>query len=260
MRRNNLMQLLAENRRAYTPMAQRIQRDAADGPVTLYLYDPIVGDRWMAEWTGGVCPQDFVPALRAIDAEQIDLRINCPGGDVFAAEAMCQAIREHKANITAHIEGLAASAATAITCACDQVLASPASQFMVHETWTFAIGNKGELRRTADLLDKCDQVMLAEYQRRSGNSLEQLTAWVEGETWFTAEEAMKAGFVDEVKVVAAGAQASARRWNLSAYTKAPKIDLPDEPAAEPPLAHASDEQRNQQQRRLRVARVLQPIE
>ena len=123
MRRNNLLQLLAENRHTYVPMAQRIQRAEGSDEVTLYLYDPIVSDRWMAEYWGGVCPQDFVPAVRAIEAETIHLRINCPGGDVFAAEAMCQALREHDATVHAHIEGLAASAATSITCACDKVLA-----------------------------------------------------------------------------------------------------------------------------------------
>lgn len=268
MRRNNLLQLLAENRHTYVPMAQRIQRAEGSDEVTLYLYDPIVSDRWMAEYWGGVCPQDFVPAVRAIEAETIHLRINCPGGDVFAAEAMCQALREHDATVHAHIEGLAASAATSITCACDKVLATPSSQFMVHETWTFAMGNKRDMRHIADLLDKCDQSMLAEYQRRSGNSLEQLQQWIEAETWFTAEEAQKAGFVDEVK--AGGGKfgsANARAWRLSAYARPPKIEVPaDAPAdapeeAAPASEHpAHDDHRLRQQQRLRLARLLQPVE
>lgn len=271
MRRNNLLQLLADNRHAFVPVAQRIHRAADSDEVTIYLYDPIVSDRWMAEYWGGVCPQDFVPAVRAIDAETIHLRVNCGGGDVFAAEAMCQALREHSATVVAHIEGLAASAATSITCACDRVLATAGSQFMVHETWTWAMGNKRELRRISDLLEKCDQTMLAEYQRRSGNSLEQLTAWIEAETWFTAEEAHKAGFIDEVKASGAKAQAAggaqARAWKLSAYANAPtpvlqpEAAVADEEPAQPPAPPTADDHtRSRLNQRTRLAALLQPIE
>lgn len=269
MRRNNLMQLLVENRHAYVPFGQRVHRAANADEVTIYLYDPIVTDRWMAEYFGGVCPQDFVPAVRQIEAGIIHLRINCPGGDVFAAEAMCQALREQAATVYAHIEGLAASAATSITCACDKVLATPASQFMIHETWTWGMGNKREMRRLGDLLEKCDGTMLAEYQRRSGNTLEQLTAWIEAETWFTAEEAQKAGFIDEVKAVSGGsntgqhARADARTWRLNAYAKAPDVAVPAEVPGEAvpsALPAATEDHRSRQQQRLRVARLRQPIE
>jgi ATP-dependent Clp protease protease subunit len=268
MRRNNLLQLLADNRRPYTPMAQRMQRNAAGNEVTLYLYDPIVEDRWMAEMFGGVCPQDFVPAVRAIDAEQIHLRVNCPGGDVFAAEAMCEALREHPAKVHAHIEGLAASAATAITCACDRVLATSGSKFMIHETWTIGMGSKSEFRRLADLLEKADETMLQEYHRRSGNSLDQLRAWIEAETWFTADEARNAGFVDEVKTSASRAQAraDARPWALSAYAKGADVvvpaDMPGQDNTEPttPAAPLVDEDtRSRQRQRVRVASLLLPV-
>ena len=190
----------------------------------------------MAEMFGGVCPQDFVPALHAIQADQIHLRINCPGGDVFAAEAMCQAIRENGAKVTAHIEGLAASAATAIACACDEVLATPASKYMIHETWTMALGNKRELRSMADVLDKADQSLIDAYARRTGNTPDQLQAWIEAETWFTAEEARRYGFVDTVKPADGGAKASAHGWRLGAYknaatqaTETTAVEQTDEP-------------------------------
>jgi ATP-dependent Clp protease protease subunit len=265
MRRNNLLQLLAENRHAFVPMAQRIQREDDSDEATVYLYDPIVGDRWMAEYWGGVCPQDFVPAVRAIQAATIHLRVNCPGGDIIATEAMCQALREQEATVIAHIEGLAASAATTITCACDRVLATPASKFMIHEGWTWAVGNKRELRRVADLLQSCDASMLADYQRRTGNTLEQLTQWVEAETWFSADEAHQAGFIDEVKAAGGGAaaqaSADARTWKLSAYARAPQITVPADPPAppaEPDALSAAD--RHHQQRRVRMVRLLAPIE
>lgn len=257
MRRNRLLQLLSDNRGTFTPIAARIVRESQD-ETTIYLYDPIVGDRLTAEWWGGVCPQDFVPALRAIDAKRIALRINCPGGDVFGAEAMCQALREHPAHVVGMIEGLAASAATSITCACDEVLMTPASKFMIHETWTLGIGNKRDLRALADLLEKCDDGMYEEYRRRSGNDLAQLAAWCEAETWFTAEQAKAAGFVDTVNdTKAAGPKQASRQWRLQAYLHAPEDVQTSAPAPEPP--HASPDHRARADQRLRVARVLQPI-
>ena len=151
--RNRLMQLLSDNRRAPVPMAQRVQR-LAQNEAEVYLYDPIVSSRVMAEWFGAICPQDFVPAVRALDVQTIHLRVNCPGGDVFGAEAMCEALRSHPARVVAHIEGLAASAATSVCCACDEVLITPASKYMVHETWTLAEGNKRDLRSLADQIGR----------------------------------------------------------------------------------------------------------
>lgn len=265
MRRNQLLQLLTENRRTFTPMAQRIQRVADGSEATVYLYDPIVSDRWMAEWFGGVCPQDFVPMVRAIDAERIFLRINCPGGDVFACEAMCEALRDHKATVEAHIEGLAASAATSIACACDRVLATPASKYMIHETWTWTGGTKRDHKRVMELLEKCDETMLEEYKRRTGQTLEQLRAWVEAETWFTADEAHNAGFVDEVKA-SAKASADARTWNLNAYARPPAPSQatpapPPTPDNDPPAPPTvDDETRSRLAQRTRAAGLLLPIE
>ena len=198
MRRNNLLQLLAENRHTYVPMAQRIQRAEGSDEVTLYLYDPIVSDRWMAEYWGGVCLE--LRARRAlIEAETIHLRINCPGGDVRRRSRNARPCASTTPRCTPTSKAWPPAPPPASPAPATKVLATPSSQFMVHETWTFAMGNKRDMRHIADLLDKCDQSMLAEYQRRSGNSLEQLQRWIEAETWFTAEEAQKAGFVDEVK-------------------------------------------------------------
>lgn len=221
MRRNRLMQLLSDNRGPFTPIAQRVVRESAE-EATVYLYDPIVSDRLTAEWWGGVCPQDFVPAIRSIDAQRIVLRINCPGGDVFGTEAMCQALREHKAHVVAMIEGICASAATSIACACDEAQMTPASKYMIHETWTMAMGNKRELRNIADLLAKCDDSMYEEYRRKTGNDLAQLAAWCEAETWFTADEAKAAGFVDGVIDAASSSPKQASRaWRLNAYANKP---------------------------------------
>lgn len=246
MRRNALLQLLAQNRQPPRPMASRIVRNS-DAEATVYLYDQIVGDRLSAEWYGGVCPQDFVPALHAIDAQTIHLRINSPGGDVFGSEAMAQAMREHPAQIVGHIDGLAASAATNIACACDRVEMARNAKYMVHQAWTIGMGNADDLRQTADLLDKVDASIIAEYARYTGKDAETVAAWVKAETWFAAEEALAAGFVHAIAGEAQPTNSSA--WNLSAYANAPK-----------PPPTASDEHRDRQRQRMRALSALHRIE
>ena len=245
-----LLQLLSENRRQFTPIEARVV--AKDQKAAIYLYDPIVGDRATAEWWGGVCPQDFVPAVRALEADEITIYTNCPGGDVFAAEAMCQALREHPANITMQIEGYAASAATAIACACDVVNMTPASKYMIHNTWTFAMGNADDLLATVDLLRKCDGSMYEEYVRRSGNTIEQVSAWCAAETWFTADDAVKHGFVDGIVANPTASARASARWNLSAYSNAPATAT--EPEQLNPAA-TEDHRARQQQRISMLART-----
>lgn len=251
--RNRLLQLLAENRKPFEPVQSKFVQ-AKGGEASIYLYDPIVSDRVTAEWWGGVCPQDFVPALRALEADHITLYTNCPGGDVFAAEAMCQALREHPAKITMQIEGYAASAATSIACACDEVVATAASKYMIHQTWCLAVGNADSLMQTVDLLRKCDASMFAEYEKRTGQSAEQIIEWCKAETWFTAEEAKQYGFIDRILEAAPSASA-ARKWNLSAYANAPASAPEPEPETELPetTAYATDEHRARQAQRLRLA-------
>lgn len=260
MRQNRLIQLLSDNRRPYRPMAQRIAQADGESEATVYLYDAIVGDRLAAEWWGGVCPQDFAPALRAIDADTIHLRINSPGGDVFGAEAICQALREHRAHVVAHIEGLAASAATAVACACDEVRITANSKYMVHETWSFGMGNKRDMRALADVLEKCDETLYAEYARFSGNDLRTIAGWCEAETWFTGEEAVRHGFAHQLATADAEppAQASAR-WRLNAYQHAP-ADAPMPDDADTAAAAATASKRARQGQQLRVLNTRHPIE
>lgn len=237
-----LLQLLADNRRPFTPISSRII--AAGNEATIYIYDPIVGDRATAEWFGGVCPQDFVPELSALKASTIHLRINSPGGDMFGAQAMAQALREHSANIVCHIDGLAASAATHIACAADSVVMSPGAMYMVHKSWTLAMGNADELRSTADLLDKADGIQIAGYMAKTGKPEAEVSAWVSAMTWFTAEEAMAAGFVDSIADSEPKVKA-ASTWNLRALGRE---------AQEPPAA--SQEHRDRQAQRLLRARIV----
>lgn len=218
--KHKLLQLLGDNARAdrRTPS---VRADTSGDTAKLYVYDVIDG-----YW--GATAKDVIDGLQAAGSKPVHLHINSPGGDVFEARAMVAAVRAHAPGVTVYIDGLAASAASYLALAGQQVHIQDGAMLMVHNAWTVAYGNKTELTKTADLLDKIDGTIAADYQRKTGATLEQIAAWMDAETWFTAAEAKTAGFVDSVVGADAGTQARAGAWNLSAYANAPKA------AATPP--------------------------
>ncbi|MBX3629320.1 MAG: Clp protease ClpP [Nitrosomonas sp.] len=183
---------------------------------TVYLYDVIVSD----DYWGGVSTLSFAKQLASITAPTINLRINSPGGDVFAARAMETAIREHKSNIISHIDGQAASAATYVAIAADTVKMSEGGFFMIHKAWSIAWGNADDMLQMAALLEKVDESLVATYANHTGKDAGEIREWMAAETWFGAQEALDAGFVDEIVTVPVKNQ---QRWDLSAYAHAPKI-------------------------------------
>ena len=261
--RNRLTQLLADNRglagRRFEVRAKPKAADATDGAdeAEIFLYDAIVDSDLEAEWWGGVSPQAFVKELRAITASTIHLRINSPGGSVFAARAIETALREHKALVIVHIDGLAASAATFVAMAGNEIRMAPGAMFMIHKAWTYAWGNANDLRVTADLLEKVDGTLVTTYAKRTGASAEQITEWMAAETWFTAEEARDAGFVDQVTEGDVEAQASASlNWNLSAFLARVARPSASKPAPQAPAPQ--EDPRARQRQRLRALSLAAP--
>lgn len=212
-----LLKLLAANKGA--PRRFEVIKNETAGEVTVFLYDLIVADDDTAYWYGGVSAQSFVKELLGITADVIHLRINSPGGDVFAARAMEQAIRDQKAKVIAHVDGYAASCASWLALACDEVEISPGGFFMIHKSWTVGMGNADDFTQTASLLSKVDQTFVDSYAAETGQTAEQLLAWMAAETWFDASESVEHGFADRV---AEGAVKNKAQWDLSAYGKAPR--------------------------------------
>lgn len=209
-----LLKLLANNRGFGTKQKALV---TAGDETTIYLYDSIVSDDATADWWGGVSAQTLVPQIREIKGGTINLRINSPGGDVFAAQAICQAIRDTSAKVIAHIDGYAASAATVVATSADEIKISEGGMYMIHCGWTFALGNANEMRATADLLDKVDQTICSQYAKKTNKSMDEVLALMQAETWFTAQDAVDSGFVDSISV-SPKVKAS---WDLSAYANAP---------------------------------------
>ncbi len=132
------------------------------------------------------------------DAENITLHINSPGGSVFSAVAIANTLKNHKAKITANIDGLAASAATIITSACDTVKMPKNALFMVHNPITFAYGNNQDMQKTLEMLNKVKNSIIETYLNKAKTDKETLSELMDNETWMSAEEAKEYGFIDEI--------------------------------------------------------------
>lgn len=217
MKKNPLIQLIQAN--LTKPKTFEVKAESDADEATIYLYDAI--DPW---W--GVDAQSFVTALQGIEASTIHLRVNSPGGDVFEARAIKTALEQHKASVKVHIDGLAASAATFIAMAGDEIEMAQGSFFMIHQAWSIAMGNANDFRDTANLLEKIDSQIVNDYAKRTKQDTEQLANWMQAETWFTADEAKEHGFVDSVFEAE---KPSNVIYDLSAYKNAPKMEAKPEP-------------------------------
>lgn len=165
-------------------------RNVSRSEAEIYIYDEI------GYW--GTTANDFIKDLADIKASKISLRINSPGGDVFDGIAIYNALKRHPANITAHVDGIAASAASFIAMAGDEVLMAPHSQMMIHEASGLCIGPADDMRKMADLLDKSSNNIAGIYAKRTGGSTEEWRAKMRDETWFSDQEAVDAGLADAV--------------------------------------------------------------
>lgn len=200
--------------RANAGRGSGIRSESAGDTATLYIYD-IIDAFW------GVSAQDVATALKAISAPKIDLRINTPGGDVFEARAIMTQLVAHPAEITAKIDGVAASAGSVIALAASTVQIADGGFYMIHKGWTWMMGNADDLRSTAALLDKIDGSLVNDYAAKTGKGAEEILSLMTAETWFTAEEAIEAGFCDSAMPTTAAAKAQARTFALGVYDNAP---------------------------------------
>jgi ATP-dependent Clp protease, protease subunit len=211
---NPLLKLLALNQHKGFFKAEKV----SDNEDVLYLYDVIVdSDPW---GMGGVSALDFVKTLYGMSAPVIHLRINSPGGDVFAARAMAQAIKEHPSTIIAHVDGMAASAATFPVIAADESVISEGGMFMIHNAWTVAAGNAKYFADMANFLSRTDQTLIDDYSKKTGQSAEQIKQWMDEETYFYGQEAVENNFVN---AIAPDVVKNSIAWDMSAYNHQPEL-------------------------------------
>jgi ATP-dependent Clp endopeptidase proteolytic subunit ClpP len=147
----------------------------------------------------GVSAKSFLADLQRIPADHtILLKIHSPGGEVFDGNAIFNSLKRRAADVVVQIEGIAASMATVISLAGNHVKMAANGFYMIHNPWGMAMGDAAELRDQAELLDKIRSNMVGAYAAKSGQSPEQIEEWMDAETWFTADQAHAAGFVDEI--------------------------------------------------------------
>lgn len=170
----------------------------------------------------GVSAKQFIADLKSVPADhEIILKIHSPGGEVFDGNAIYNALKRHTGGVSVQIEGLAASMATVISLAGAPVKMAANGFYMIHNPWGSAVGDAEEMRDQAALLDKIRSGMIAAYAAKSGQEPEQIAAWMDAETWFSAEEAKAAGFVDEITDSLALAASSNKFARLGKFRHAP---------------------------------------
>ena len=169
----------------------------------------------------GVSADQFIADLQKIPADhKILLRIHSPGGEVFDGNAIATAL-SRRGNVEVQIEGIAASMATLISLSGKPVKMAENGFYMIHNPWGAAMGDAEELRKQAELLDRIRGNMVNAYSAKTGQSPEQIGEWMDAETWFTAEQALQAGFVDEVTDRLELAASATRFDRLAKFRHAP---------------------------------------
>ena len=165
-----------------------------DKSAELMLY----GDIAESFWGDTISAKEVTEYLADLDVENIDVYINSNGGVVDTAIAINNALRRHKAKVTVNIDGIAASAATLITCAGDIVRMPKNALFMIHNPSTIAMGDSEEMRKQADVLEKYKNSITETYLQKVNIDKEKLSELMGNETWLNAEEALEYGFIDEI--------------------------------------------------------------
>lgn len=155
----------------------------------ILIYDEI------GSW--GIGAKDFITAFPK-NATNVVISMNSAGGDVFDGLAIFNHLLNSPAKVTVKIDGLAASIASVIAMAGDEVIMAENAMMMIHNPWTLSVGTAADMRKSADLLDKTKKGLVNAYTMRTGMSDEEVSVLMDAETWMTAEEAVEMGFADTI--------------------------------------------------------------
>lgn len=168
-------------------------RAASDSETSISIYDAIGADPWTGE---GVTAKLVAGVLRKVGSRDVTVNVNSPGGDFFEGVAIYNLLREHQGKVTVKVMGLAASAASVIAMAGDEIQMGEGSFLMIHNAWAVAMGNRNDMRATADILEPFDAAMASLYAERTGMSLTEVTQMMDRETWINSDQAIDLGFAN----------------------------------------------------------------
>jgi ATP-dependent Clp endopeptidase proteolytic subunit ClpP len=148
----------------------------------------------------GIPAKAFLDELKALGPiAELTVRINSPGGSVFDGVAIYNALKRHEARVTVWIDGIAASIASMVAMAGDEVVMPENAMLMLHDPSALVIGTAADMRVTADALDKMKAGMVAAYRDKSGRDDAEIEALMAAETWLSAQEAIELGLADRVE-------------------------------------------------------------
>lgn len=180
---------------------------------------------------------------QAGDFDSITMRINSPGGDAFEGVAISNYLRSLGKPITVFIDGVAASAASILAMAGDEVVMGEASMMMIHNAWTMVAGEAKDLRAMADLLDKVSHDSVAAgYQRKTGLPAETIQQMMDSETWLSAQEAVEQGFATSVATYDNSEALAMAKASFGKALKAQKTALPEHISTFTPAAQRQVEE------------------
>lgn len=171
-----------------------IQAAAGDSPDNVVSILDVIGEDW---WTGdGVTAKRVAGALRAIGDRDVTVNLNSPGGDMFEGVAIYNQLREHRGRVTINILGLAASAASVIAMAGDEIRIGRPSFLMIHNCWCLAAGNRHDFAELSEQMAPFDAAMADVYQARTGVELKRIQTLMDKESWIGGSAAVSEGWAD----------------------------------------------------------------
>lgn len=168
----------------------------------------------------GVSAKGFLAELGALpDGTPLALRLNSPGGSVFDAVAIYNAIKRHSGTVTVWVDGIAASAASYIAMAGDEVVMPENAFLMIHDPAGMVMGTATDMRAMAEALDKIKGSLLQGYAAKTGRPQEEIAPLMAAETWLDAKDALDLGFADRI----AEPVRIAARFDVGRFRNAPPV-------------------------------------
>lgn len=208
--------------------------NATAAEASVYIYDEI------GFW--GTSAQGFIDQLNSITASRLNIHINSPGGEVFDGVAIHSALMATDAHVTVFIDGLAASAASFIAMAGDRIVMARHATMMIHDASGLCWGNPADMAAMGSLLAKLSDNIADMYSLQAGGTVGEWRARMQAETWYTGQEALAAGLVDEITEADAkdapedkSDPAPVSRLSLAAFNYLGRAEAPDPILPAPPV-------------------------
>ena len=240
-------------------------KEDSDENVSLYFYGDIVSATWQSRWyEEDRCPQDIADFLAQIEQNKdITIYFNSGGGDVFAGLAIYNQLRRHEGRKTGYVDGMAASIASVIMFACDELHFSSGAQSMVHKPSCFAWGNVDDFQKVINQLDKCEESILDIYMEHTKDGVERSTIkeFVDAETWFSGAE-LAQYFDIEIEDTAAVAACASDFFEKYNHVPEKLKDVATQDIVDAVIAvlDVREQEKEEQQQQEKIANILSDLD